>query len=270
MTGQGRGALTGRTAVVSGAGRGIGRACATRLAELGADVAVLDIDLRSGERYAGEADEPTTVALERLGGRVLGVQADLTDPDAARAAVAAVATAWGHVDVLVHAAGGAITPFARSRPSVAPVADVRAVLDLNLMSAIHCCQAVVPHMPEDGTAAIVTVASTAAFSVLPGGANAGYAMSKAALVHWTRHLAADVGRRGIRVNMIAPGITLTGRVVEESRDTGFAGRAGEVPLGRLGLPEDCADVMEFLVGERSRFVTGRCIAVDGGWDLSPS
>jgi NAD(P)-dependent dehydrogenase (short-subunit alcohol dehydrogenase family) len=88
------------------------------------------------------------------------------------------------------------------------------------------------------------------------------------VTHWTRHLAAELGPDGIRVNMLAPGITLTGRVVAESVDTGYAGRTSEVPLGRLGTPDDLANVLEFLTTDLSAFVTGRCIPVDGGWVLN--
>jgi NAD(P)-dependent dehydrogenase (short-subunit alcohol dehydrogenase family) len=261
-------ALAGKIGVVTGAGRGIGRACAVRLAELGADVAVVDIDLRSGQRYEGEPEGTTVESIEQLGRRARGIAADLMIEEEARGAIESVIESWGRVDVLVNVAGGAITPYERSRASIAPAADVRKLFDVNLMSAIYCCQAAVPSMRATGAGAIVNVASTAAFSVFRDGSLAGYSAAKAALLHWSRHLAAELGGDGIRVNMFAPGITLTGRVVAESSATGFASRAEEVPLGRLGTPEDCADVMEFLVSEKSSFVTGRCVPVDGGWVLS--
>jgi NAD(P)-dependent dehydrogenase (short-subunit alcohol dehydrogenase family) len=260
--------LTGKAAVVTGAARGIGRACAVRLAERGADVAVLDVDLQSGQHYEGEPPGLTTEQIEAAGRRTLGVVADLSIEADARAAIDAVLQAWDRVDVLVNVAGGAVTPYERSRPSVAPTEDTRKLLDVNLMSAIYCCQAAIPSMRDAGGGAIVNVASTAAFSVFRDGSLAAYGTAKAALAHWSRHLAAELGPDGIRVNMFAPGITLTGRVVAESSATGFSSRAQEVPLGRLGTPEDCADVMEFLVSEQSGFVTGRCIPVDGGWVLN--
>jgi NAD(P)-dependent dehydrogenase (short-subunit alcohol dehydrogenase family) len=261
--------LTGKTAVVTGAGRGIGRACAVRLAELGADVAVVDVDLRSGEHYAGELPGLTTEQIEALGRRTIGVQADLTDEQAAHAAIRSVVDAWGGLDILVNVAGGAITPYARSKPSVTPSSDVRTLLDVNLMSTIYCCQAAIPALRASQAGAIVNTASTAAFTVFPDGSNAAYATAKAAVVHYSRHLAAELGPDGIRVNLVAPGITLTGRVVAESSDTGYASRAAEVPMRRLGTPEDCANVVEFLVSDASSFVTGRCIPADGGWILNP-
>jgi 3-oxoacyl-[acyl-carrier protein] reductase len=264
------GPLEGRTAVVTGAGRGIGRACAVRLAERGADVAVLDIDLRSGEQYAGEPPGATTEQIEALGRHAIGVAADLAVEDEARAAIASAAESLGGLDILVNVAGGAITPYDRSRPSLTPTEDVRKLLDVNLMSTIYCCQAAVPLLrAAGGGGAIVNFTSTAAFSVFADGSLAGYAMAKAAVAHYSRHLAAELGPDNIRVNMVAPGITLTGRVVEESAQTGFSTRAAEVPLRRLGTPEDCANVVEFLVGDLSSFVTGRCVPADGGWVLNP-
>jgi NAD(P)-dependent dehydrogenase (short-subunit alcohol dehydrogenase family) len=261
--------LAGKVAIVTGAGRGIGRACAVRLARAGADVAVLDIDLRSAARYAGERDDLTTEQVQSAGQRAVGITVDLTDETATHAAVAGVVEQLGGLDILVNVAGGAITPFARSKPSQTPAEDFRTLLDVNLMSAIHCCQAAIPALRERGGGAIVNTTSTAAFTVFPDGSNSAYAMTKAALAHWSRHLAAELGPDRIRVNVVAPGITLTGRVVEESSQTGHADRAtAEVPLRRLGQPEDVAHVVEFLVGPASEFVTGRCLPVDGGWVLS--
>ena len=258
-------ALEGKSAVVTGAGRGIGRACAVRLARLGADVAVVDIDLRSGRHYAGEPAGATTEQIEGLGRRALGVEADLAVEEDAHRAVESAALAFGRLDILVNVAGGSITPFERSRASITPSADVRKHLDVNLMGTIFCCQAAVPALRAAGGGAIVNFTSTAAFSVFADGSLAAYAMVKAAVAHYSRHLAVELGPENIRVNMVAPGITLTGRVVEESSSTGFSSRAAEVPMRRLGTPDDAADVVEFLVGERSGFVTGRCIPADGGW-----
>lgn len=264
------GTLTGRRAIVTGAARGIGRACAVKLAELGSDVAVLDVDLRSGERYEGEPEGPTVEQLERLGVRSLGVEADLSVERDAHSAIASVLEEWGGIEILVNVAGGAITPYARSRPTASPSQDIRRLIDVNLMTTIFCCQAAAPALREAPSASIVNFSSTAAFSVFPDGSNSAYAMTKAAVMHWSRHLAAELGPDGVRVNAVAPGITLSGRVVAESSDTGYADRAAEVPLGRLGMPQDCAEVVAFLVSDQSRFVTGRCIPVDGGWVMAPS
>lgn len=260
--------LSGKRAAVTGAARGIGRACAVRLATLGADVAVIDIDLESGRHYEGEPEGATVTEIEAMGRRALGLQADLSDERQARGAIEAAVDGLGGLDILVNVAGGAVTPYERSRPTQSPTDDIRRLIDLNLMSTIYCCQAAAPALRTCGDGVIVNVASTAAFTVFPDGSNSAYAMTKAAVLHWSRHLAAELGPDGVRVNLFAPGITLTGRVAAESSSTGYSSRAAEVPLRRLGQPEDCADVMEFLVTERAGFVTGRCIPVDGGWVLN--
>ena len=262
--------LTGKVAAVTGAARGIGRACAVRLARAGADIAIIDIDLESGARYEHEPAGTATEQVESLGRRALGVQADLTDEQQAHAAIAEVVGHFGRLDVLVNAAGGAITPYARSTPTKTPADDVRVLFDVNFMSAFHTCQAAIPALRQSGGGAIVNFTSTAATTVFPDGSNSAYAAVKAALAHWTRHLAAEVGPDAIRVNMVAPGITLTGRLLEESRDTGYDSRAAEVPMRRLGRPDDVAKAVEFFASDLSAFVTGRSIPVDGGWILNPA
>lgn len=254
-----------RRAVVTGAGRGIGRACAVRLAELGCDVAVLDRDLRGGEHYPDEPDGLTTEQVRGLGHRALGIEADLADEAAAERAIGEVLDAWGGVDVLVNVAGGAVTPYERSQASRSPAEDVRRIFDVNVMTMLNAVRAATPSMRAAGSGVIVNVSSTAAFTVFPDGSNAVYASMKAAVSHLTRHLAAELGPDGIRVNAFAPGITLTGRLLAESPSTGYASREAEVPMRRLGRPADCADVLEFLVGDLSGFVTGRVIPADGGW-----
>jgi NAD(P)-dependent dehydrogenase (short-subunit alcohol dehydrogenase family) len=257
--------LEGKVAVVTGAGRGIGRACAVRLAGLGADVTVVDIDLHSGRHYAGEPDGPTTERIEALGRRALGVQADLAVEEEAHRAVASATEALGRLDILVNVAGGSITPFDRSRASITPSVDVRKHLDVNLMGTIYCCQAAVPAMRAAGGGAIVNFTSTAAFSVFADGSLAAYAMSKAAVAHYSRHLAVELGPENIRVNMVAPGITLTGRVVDESGATGFSSRAAEVPMRRLarGRRRRCRVPRRRSLGVRDRPLHSR------RWRLGP-
>lgn len=255
--------LQGIKAIVTGAGRGIGRAVAIRLAEQGADVAVVDIDLTSGKDIPGEEDAPTTTAIESLGRRALGIQADLTDPTAASRIVATVVDAWGGLDVVANIAGGAITPFVRSSASTIPVEDIRHILDVNLMSAIYMCQAAVPALRESTRAAIINTTSLSASVAHPEGKLAGYGMSKIALGYYTRALAEEMGPEGIRVNAVAPGYTMTGRVRANSVDTGFADKAADVALRRLATPEDIADGVAFLASPNSSYITGHTLAIDG-------
>jgi 3-oxoacyl-[acyl-carrier protein] reductase len=259
--------LAGSVAVVAGGARGIGRACALRLAELGAHVAVLDIDLDSAAVY-GEKLTAGSVAdeLRDRAGDGLGLQADLTRPDAAESALAAVVDRWGKLDILVVPAGGAVTPFPRSAASVTPDDDLSVLVDVNMRTVVNCCRAAVPRMRAAGGGAIVTVGSSAGLTTTGDGFVAGYGMTKAAVIHYTRYLANEVGQWGIRANCIAPGVIRTARVVAASADTDFVNdeAAKGIPLRRQGEPSDIANAVQFLVTPLSSYITGQVLAVNGG------
>jgi NAD(P)-dependent dehydrogenase (short-subunit alcohol dehydrogenase family) len=136
--------LSGMRALVTGAGRGIGRATALRLAECGADIAIVDRNLQSQAEVTKTPEEPTVKAVAALGRRAIGVQADLTDEIEARGAVDRVVVEWGGLDLLVNIAGGAITPIARSAATVMPLEDLRRLLDINLMATVYLCQQAAP------------------------------------------------------------------------------------------------------------------------------
>jgi NAD(P)-dependent dehydrogenase (short-subunit alcohol dehydrogenase family) len=265
--------LEGRAAVVTGAARGIGRAYALRLADLGADVAILDVDLDGAAKF-GEILKARSVAEEvkLRGRRGLGIEADLGDRSSAEGAIRQAHAHFGRVDILVNNAGGLIVPLERSQPSVMPDVDTKTILDANLHSMVFCTQAVVPFMRAQGGGVIVNIASTAGITTFAKGLMAHYAMSKAAVLHYTRHLAAELGPDQIRANCIAPGIIMTARVAAQAagRSIGTAADVSAIPLGRLGMPEDCAGALEFLVTDLSAYVTGQCISVCGGRVLTPS
>ncbi|WP_009478613.1 SDR family NAD(P)-dependent oxidoreductase [Rhodococcus sp. JVH1] len=256
-------ALAGLRAVVTGAGRGIGRATAIALAEQGADVAVVDIDLRSGNGTSVEKSDSTTEAVAGLGSRTMGLEVDLTEESSATTVISAVLEEWGGFDILVNVAGGAITSYEGSRASVTSPADIRKALDVNLMSAIYLCQASVSTLRASASPSIVNITSLSAEGVLPGGSYAGYALAKAALAHYTRYLAEDLGQYSIRVNAVSPGYIMTDRVRANSVTTGFADKASHSALGRLGEPEDVARTIAFLASPNSSYVTGHILAVDG-------
>jgi NAD(P)-dependent dehydrogenase (short-subunit alcohol dehydrogenase family) len=265
--------LAGKTAIVTGAARGLGRAYALRLARLGADVAVIDVDLDGAAAFGETLTAPSVSAeIEALGRKSIGIQADLTRRDAVVDAIARVHAAFGRIDILVNNAGGAITPAGRSKPSITPDEDIERNFDVNLMSTIYCCQAVAPIMKAQQSGVIVNTSSTAARMVAPGGALSLYGVAKAAVTHFTRNLAAELGPFGIRANCIAPGVMLTARVraLAQERGIGTASEAERIPLRRLGEPEDCAGVVEFLATDLSRYVTGQCISVCGGAALVPA
>ena len=265
--------LEGKVAIVTGAARGLGRAYALRLARLGANVAIFDVDLAGAAKW-GEKLTAASVAQEvqALGRKSIEVQVDLTDRKAVNEAVQQVHSRFEQIDILVNNAGGAITPPDRSKPSIVPDEDIRLIFDVNMMSTIYCCQAVAPIMVAQKSGVIVTTSSSAARSVARGGSLSHYGAAKAAVMHYTRNLAAELGPSGIRVNAIAPGVMLTARVksLAEQRGIGVASDAKHVPLRRLGEVDDCAGVVEFLVSDLSRYVTGQCISVCGGATLTPA
>lgn len=258
--------LHGNVAVVTGAARGLGRAAAHRLADLGADVAILDVNLNAAAQY-GEKLAAATVAGELIakGVRSLEVGVDLTRKAETEAAFARVMAELGHIDILVNVAGGLTTPGTGQAAEIPPE-DVRTNMDLNFMTMVHCCQAVVPIMRSQGGGIIVNVSSASAIWTYPGGRYAGYAAAKAAMNHYTRHLAAEVGPANIRVNSIAPGLFLTSRVVALSaaRGIGTPAELACIPLRRHGTLEEFAGVVEFLTTDLSSYVTGECIPVCGG------
>lgn len=163
-------------------------------------------------------------------------------------------------------AGGAVTPYARSAASETTEEDLSRLIDVNMRTVVNCCRAAVPHLRASGGGAIVTMASTAAIETVGTGHLAGYGMAKAAVLHYTRYLAAEVGPWGIRANCVAPGVIRTSRVIAQTAATGFLDDDGSksVPLRRLGEPSDIADAVQYLVSPLSGYVTGQLLAVNGG------
>jgi NAD(P)-dependent dehydrogenase (short-subunit alcohol dehydrogenase family) len=265
--------LDGKCAVVTGAARGLGRAYALRLARLGADVAVVDINLEAAAEFNEALSAPTVPdEIKATGRRSIGLQGDLSQREVASRAIDDVMAAFGQIDILVNNAGGAITPVERSTASVVPDEDIKVILDVNMMTMINCCQAVAPIMKSQGGGVIVNISTMAACTVTGRGVLAHYGMAKATVVQYTRYLAAELGPDGIRANCISPGPIQTSRVVAQAAARGMVrpDDARRIPLRRLGTVEDCANVLEFLATDLSSYVTGQCISVCGGSVLSPS
>ncbi|MBV8738701.1 MAG: SDR family oxidoreductase [Alphaproteobacteria bacterium] len=263
--------LDGKVAIVTGAARGLGRAYAKRLAALGAKLAVADINLRSFEEFKAEAKDMTgdnTVAeIEAAGGAALGIEVDVRDTTAVEAMVGRVCKEWGRVDVLVaNAGGGRGRPMDTKASSLDPEL-LRLVTEMNLFGTVYSCNAVAPIMKQQRSGKIITVSSIAGTAPAADGGYAHYGAAKAAIAHYTRYLAQDLGPFGITVNCIAPGVIATGRIMatmipgssQSNRD-----RAELVALHRLGTVEDCARVVEFLATDLSDYVTGAVIPIDGG------
>ncbi|HVZ45819.1 MAG TPA: SDR family NAD(P)-dependent oxidoreductase [Ramlibacter sp.] len=265
--------LQGQVAIVTGGARGLGRAYVLRLARLGADIAIADIDLDGAARYEETLTAPSVrEEVLALGRRAIDFEADLSRREHAQRLVERTVNELGRVDILVNNAGGLLTPIERSHACAIPEEDIRATLDANLMIAVFCCQAVIPHMKTQRSGVIVNVSSAAARNVVRGGRFAMYGAAKAAVTHFTRNLAMELGPFGIRANCIAPGLIHSSRMKysAQQRNLGTAADIERIPLGRAGEPEDCAKVVEFLVTDLSSFVTGQCISVCGGSILTPA
>ena len=270
--------LSGKTALITGGARGLGRGYALHLAGLGADIAVIDRNLNAAEVYEFERQlltaETVMAECEALGVRAIGLKSDLTDRKATEAAVKQVAETMGSIDIAVCNAGGGTVTFADERkpreganetldevtvgtPSDTPEHMLSRVLEINVNTCMNTCMAVAPYMKKKGYGKIVTVSSTA--GVDAKGEYHPYGLSKAAIIHYTRALAQELGPYNITVNAIAPGIIRTGRLGDRAKMA-----KERVPLRREGTIEDCAKVVEFLTTDMSDYVTGRTIIIDGG------
>jgi len=243
--------LTGRVAIVTGAGAGIGAGIAAMLAEAGAAVTVADID--------GESATSTAKGIENRGGRAITVTADVSDARDIDAMVRQTVTDLGGVDILVNNAGIATTELVEDLDEE----TWRGVLDVNLTGPFLCCKAVLPHMRRKGWGRIVNVASVAAKRISFTGA-ASYTASKAGLLGFTRHLAYEVAPHGINVNAICPGPTMTPMYERNADEQTRRERIALVPKGRWLTPEDYGRVTVFLCSEAADALCGLAIDVDGG------
>jgi 3-oxoacyl-[acyl-carrier protein] reductase len=265
------GKLDAKVAIVTGGGRGLGRAYAHRLADLGAKIVVCDLSLRSFEEFEAERRDMTgdsTVAeIEAAGGSAFGVELDVADRAAVDSMVAQVVERWGRVDILVANAGGGRGRPLDTKASMLDSGLLDLVLQMNLYGTIYCCNAVAPIMKQQRYGKIVTVASVAGLSPSADGGYAHYGSAKAAIAHYTRYLAQDLGPHGVTANCIAPGTIATGRIMQ-TVIPGSSGAntdpAARVALRRVGTVEDCARVVEFLTTDLSDYVTGTIIPIDGG------
>jgi NAD(P)-dependent dehydrogenase (short-subunit alcohol dehydrogenase family) len=245
--------LSGRVALITGAGRGIGRAIALGYAREGADLILTS-------RSAGELEQAAE-GVRAAGVEALVAPADVTDVAQVRALAQAAIQRFGRVDVLVNAAG---------IPMVAPTVDLaledwQRAFDINMTGTFLCCQAIGRLMLEQGRGAIINIASLTSFVGFPQ--RAAYAATKGAVVQFTKALAVEWAPQGVRVNAIAPGwirTALQDRLVAEGKlDRGPI--IARTPARRLGEPDDIVGPAIFLASDEAAFVVGETLVVDGGW-----
>jgi 2-hydroxycyclohexanecarboxyl-CoA dehydrogenase len=244
--------LEGKVALVTGAGRGIGKAIAERLASEGAKVAVADIDPATAAATATE-----------IGRGAIAVTMDVTDGASVRDAVAETAKQLGPIDVLVNNAGwDKIEPFVKSKEETWD-----RVIAINLKGPIRCARAVLDSMIERRSGKIVSIGSDAGRVGSSG--EAVYSAAKAGVIGFGRTLAREVARYGINVNVVCPGPTNTPLLQETigGNEKLMASLKQAIPLGRTGEPDDLASAVAFLASDDAGFITGQTLSVSGGLSM---
>ncbi|MGB4067023.1 MAG: 3-oxoacyl-[acyl-carrier-protein] reductase [Nitrospira sp.] len=241
--------LQGKTAIVTGAAQGIGRAIAECLAQAGADIAVADLD-------PGRSVE-TVASVEKLGRKALNIKVNVADANETKAMVEQVMKAWGKVDILVNNAG--ITRdglLLRMKEE-----DWNLVLQINLNGTFNCTKAVLQPMTKQRYGRIVNIASIV--GVIGNAGQANYAASKAAVIGFTKTVGREYASRNVTVNAVAPGFidtAMTHGLSADVKDTLLK----QIPLGRLGTSADIAAAVRFLVSEDAAYITGHVLHVNGG------
>jgi 3-oxoacyl-[acyl-carrier protein] reductase len=241
--------LAGRTAIITGGARGIGRATAHRFAGEGAAVMLADVEATAGREAVS--------SIEDAGGTAAFTKTDVTDRDQAEALAEATVERFGGIDVLVNNAG--ITRDATLKKMTED--DFDAVVDVNLKGVFNCTKAALPHLTESDAGRILNAASIVGRYGNFGQTN--YVATKSGVIGMTKTWARELGRDGVTVNAVAPGFVDTD-MMETVPDTVIDDLTDQTPLGQLGDPEDIANAYCFLASDEAAFITGAVIAVDGG------
>jgi 3-oxoacyl-[acyl-carrier protein] reductase len=241
--------LEDKKAIVTGAGQGIGRSIALKMAQEGADVIIAEWNPETGNQTKKE--------VEAFGRKVLLMAVDVANQKEVQNMVAGVLKAWGRIDILVNNAGfdrGATLLKVKEQ-------DWDAVLGVHLKGTLNCIQAVAPHMIENQYGRIINISSI--YGKSGGVAAISYSTAKAGIIGLTKSVARELGRYQINVNVVLPGLILTptiAKMAEKYRDMIIE----RTPLGRIGQPEEVANVVAFLASDEASFVTGATVEVSGG------
>lgn len=243
------GSLRDQGAIITGGAQGIGKAIAFQLSDLGANVAVADMNIEAAQQTAKE--------IEKKGRKPLAVKVDVADADSVERMVETALESLSRIDILINNAG-----ITRDNLLVRlSDDDWNAVLNVNLKGVFYCTRAVAKVMMKQRSGRIVNISSVVGLIGNPGQAN--YAASKAGILGLTKTAARELAARGITVNAIAPGFIetdMTGSLPEKAKEAFLTA----IPLGRPGCPEDVAKTVAFLVSENAAYITGQVIHVDGG------
>ena len=240
--------INGKTALITGAGRGIGKTIAGKLAESGSDIAIADMN---------PVSDDVLREIEKNGTKCLAYQLDVTDVKAVDSVVKKIIDETGGIHILVNNAG--ITQdnlFMRMKPE-----QWSQVIDVNLNGVFHVTKAVIRTMVKQHSGRIINISSVVGFSGNPGQVN--YSSTKSGLIGFTKSLSREVGTRGITVNAVAPGFinTTMTQALNESQQQAIL---SQIPLGRMGEAEDIANAVAFLASEEASYITGTVLHVNGG------
>jgi len=240
--------FNGQTALITGAGRGIGKTIAVKLAESGLDIAIADMN---------PVSDDVLREIEEYGTKCLAFQLDVTDVESVNSVVKKIIDETGGIHILVNNAG--ITKdnlFMRMKPE-----QWSQVIDVNLNGVFHVTKAVIRTMVKQHSGRIINISSVVGFSGNPGQVN--YSSTKSGLIGFTKSLSREVGTRGITVNAVAPGFINTAmtQALNESQQQAIL---SQIPLGRMGEAEDIANAVAFLASEEASYITGTVLHVNGG------
>lgn len=244
--------LKGKTAIVTGGAKGIGKACCLMLAEFGAKVVVSDYDLESAQKTAQDINDK--------GGKAIALRCDNTKDEDLVDLVSNTVAQFGSIEILVNNVGGG--GAGRESPYQMEVAQFKRVFEMNVFSTWRLCQLVAPHMKQAGYGSIINMSSMASINKSP--AISAYASSKAAINHMTRNLAFDFGPDNIRINAVGPGATHTDALNTVLNPELEKAMLRHTPIHRLGEPEDIAGAVLYFASPVSNWVSGQVLFVNGG------